>query len=142
MGLSEFQDLDGNFNRSLEASVGVFIDPNNTTSYTRSIEIKDWYSLHYLHTCEGYWKLTPDGSNYTATKANSTCRKQKGGYQFCLDGLVSPELNPSVQGIAPVGGCSSFSQDTLKWFVLWVIGVALSGLVCVLQPFMLGRRLH
>jgi hypothetical protein len=93
----------------------------NPPSLTQYLGVKDWYSMHYIRNCSGFFATS--GSNpslLTPRKINITCTSQSTGYTFILNDILRDGLNPSVQALADEIPESHY--DTRPYYSLWQVG--------------------
>jgi hypothetical protein len=91
----------------------------NPTVINRYLGLQDWYSIHYLSTCSGFFAANDEF--LTSTKINVTCVKQKSGYVYAISNILRDELHPSVADIADE--VTQASYYTAPWIALWYIGI-------------------
>lgn len=107
------------------------------SSLTQYLGIKDWYSIHYLRNCSGYFAPDVDNpSRLSATKTNIVCTHQHTGYHFNLNNIIQRQLKPGVQELA--GNIAANSYDTSPWVALWIMGIVFNGMVILLLPHTWG----
>ena len=115
LGLAEYSVS----NSALHATIASFLPVppllNTTASLTQYIGIKDWYSMHYLSICSGFF--APSTSN----KVNISCTHHMSGYTFNLQDTLRSELYPSVISLADDITPRTFY--TTPWIALWYIGL-------------------
>jgi hypothetical protein len=121
---------------ALNANISALLPPDltNVPSLTQYLGVKDWYSMHYLRTCSGFY--APSSSNpslLTSTQINRTCKRQSPGYSFSVHDALQQELDPSVKAFAEDVNTKSYS--TMPWVGLWYIGIIAAGVVILLLPF-------
>lgn len=108
----------------------------NPPSLTKYLGAKDWYSMHYLSICSGYFvPSVSDPSLLTSRKVNMTCNRQSSGYTFSLAKLLRNELKPSVKSLADQIGARAKSYDTAPWINLWYAGIVFAFLELLVLPF-------
>lgn len=92
---------------------------------TQYLGIADWYSVHYLSTCRGYFTVDTGTGLLTSTKTNVTCTDEAFGYVFSLKDTVASQLEASVKGLASdiPSGLPSF--DTRPPVALLLVGIIL-----------------
>jgi hypothetical protein len=120
LGLSDYYQS----NSSLQTNVTSLIPPSvtNPTSITQYLGIKDWYSIHYLSTCSGFFQPSSENVNLlTSKKIDVVCVKQKPGYVFSISDTLRHELDPSVAAIADE--VTQASYYTASWVALWLAGI-------------------
>ena len=135
LGMNEYHNpnasttaLNSNINSLLPAGV------TNPPSLTQYLGVKDWYAMHYLRTCSGFY--APSTSNptlLTSTKTNITCTKQHLGYSLSVYASLQGDLKPSVQGL--LQDIPAKSYNTAPWAALWIIGIMATIVLILLLPW-------
>jgi hypothetical protein len=108
---------------ALSENISSLLPPGvaNPPSLTQYLGVKDWYSMHYLRTCSGFFTASSSNpSLLTAKKIRITCTTQSAGYTFILNDLLRRELHSSVQALADTIAASKY--DTQPWYSLWQVG--------------------
>jgi len=121
LGLDEYKNSTP---PALSENIRSLVPPGvtNSPSLTKYLGIKDWYSMHYLRNCSGFFAVSiSHPSVLTAKKINITCTVQHAGYTFVLKDLLRQDLDPSIQALADVIPESSY--NTQPWFALWQVGL-------------------
>jgi hypothetical protein len=121
---------------ALRANISALLPPDltNIPSLTQYLGVKDWYSMHYLRTCSGFY--APSSSNpslLTSTQINRTCKHQSPGYSFSVHDVLQQELDLSVKAIAE--DVNTKSYNTMPWVGLWCIGIIDAGFLILLLPY-------
>jgi hypothetical protein len=113
------------------------IDPPSITAY---LGAKDWYTMHYLSICSGFWApSTSDPSLLTSTKIKVVCTRQTSGYTFNLSQILASELLPNVQGLLADVPITSYKTNI--WTNCWYTGIGNCVLACLCLPFAFsGKR--
>jgi len=99
--------------------------------------IADWYSVHYLTVCRGYWLADSSAPVLTATRTNYTCTYRGAGHSFSLLDTLRAELNPKVQGLIayvdamPVVGTTTACNALILGLILTVVNSLLLSLFCL-----------
>lgn len=109
---------------------------------TRYLGIADWYSLHYLATCQGYFGVDTSSGLLTSDKVNVTCVEQGLGYTFSLLDTVSPQLNPSVAGVTSDIPADLPPFETKPEAALLTLGIIWSGVEIALLVLTIRGILH
>ncbi|PMD34519.1 hypothetical protein L207DRAFT_496293 [Hyaloscypha variabilis F] len=108
---------------ALSENIGSLLPPGVTQppSLTQYLGVRDWYSMHYLRTCSGFFTASSSNpSLLTPKKINITCTSQGAGYAFILNELLRNGLNPSVQALADDIPGSRY--NTRPWYSMWQVG--------------------
>ena len=106
------------------------------SSLTQYLGVKDWYSMHYLRTCSGFFAVSSGSSSpslLTPKKINITCTTQGAGYTFILNDLLRKELNPSVQALA--NDIPELRCNTRPWYSVWQVGQVTGIIAAIAIPF-------
>lgn len=148
LGLNEYRHP----NSLLGPEVLALIPANsNISGYSPSITqylgIKDWYTIHYLSICSGFY--VPSESNpslLTTSSVNVTCTRQRSGYTFWIADILRAGLKPSVQSLVEIDHFTidTRSYNTAPWVNLWYAGIVFAFLEFFLLPFTFSgkRRLN
>lgn len=112
----------------------------NTTmlsnSSATSLGIHQWYSMHILNYCEGYW--APSAASPNSYKDIVYCAARTSMYDFNLTAILAQELAKGGSGVTlselnwPTSiqsGIDELGSEMDAAFVLYCIGIALSILV-------------
>jgi hypothetical protein len=129
--MSDYRNPSSELGKNIAALVPS--DVSNPPSITQYLGVKDWYSMHYLSVCEGYWAPDPTSTGLTSTKVNITCTSQSSGYSFSLVTHVQNELDPTVQRLADEVTATS-SYRTAPWVGFWYVGIVLAFVEILLLP--------
>lgn len=121
---------------ALSENISSLLPPGVThpASLTQYLGVKDWYSMHYLRNCSGFFAISSRNSSLlTSKKTNITCTTQAAGYTFILNDLLREELNPSVQALA--NDIPEARYNTRPWYSVWQVG-QVTGIMAVFAiPF-------
>lgn len=128
----------------MAANISALIPASVTTpvSITQYLGIADWYSIHYLATCQGYFTVDPTTDLLTSTKNNITCVVQDFGYTFSLLDTVSAELKPSVKGVISDIPSNFAKEETKLGAVFLTLGIILAGIEFVVLALTIRGVLH
>lgn len=130
LGLGEFHNVTSPLYTNITALIPS--DANNLTSITQYLGVYDWYSMHYLITCFGFFApSTVNPSLFTKLKVNSACARQTSGYTFKLHDVIEDQLLPSVRDLANSVSTAEYMTNT--WSSLWYAGIG----NCVLTAMVL-----
>jgi hypothetical protein len=132
LGLDDCHNSSSQLANNIKALVSP--DAVNQVSITQYLGVKDWYSMHYLSVCDGFWAPDPSGAGLTSTKINITCTAQSSGYSFSVATRVQNDLKLSVQELANAVTAKA-SYDTSPWVSLWYVGVVIAAVETLLLPF-------
>lgn len=108
---------------TLSENINTLLPPGliNPPSLTQYLGVKDWYSMHYLRICSGFFAVSSSNSSLLTTKKiNITCTSQPAGYTFNLNDLLRKGLNLGVQALADDIPESRF--DTEPYYAMWQVG--------------------
>jgi hypothetical protein len=130
---------------ALSENIGSLLPPGVThpPSLTQYLGVKDWYSMHYLRTCSGFFTVSSSNpSLLTPKKINITCTSQGAGYTFILNDLLRKGLNPSVQALADDIPGSRY--NTRLWYSMWQVGqvTGISALITIPYTWAGTRRVN
>ncbi|KAF7547555.1 hypothetical protein G7Z17_g7641 [Cylindrodendrum hubeiense] len=115
-----------------------------------AIGISEWYSLHVLNFCEGFF--TPNASNPSAGFNITSCTSPAPGQRFELSNILNAELEVGPFNITLVDfdwpddiqtGIEILNQVLLVLFILYALGSGLSGislLLCLVAFCVAGSR--
>jgi hypothetical protein len=121
LGLSDYLETNSTLNLNVTALVPPTVtDPASVSQY---LGIKDWYSIHYLSTCSGYWERNADGL-VNSKRVNITCVPQSSGYSYKISDVLRQGLHPSVLGIADE--VTQATEYTAPWIALLYVGLILA----------------
>lgn len=99
LGLSDYYQMNSTLNSNVTTLV--LSTEESPTVITKYLGIHDWYSVHYLSTCSGYFARSSEDENIlSSNKINITCVKKNSGYSYNIAEVLRSELHPSVIGIA------------------------------------------
>lgn len=134
LGLAEFHDSSSELGRNISALIPT--DADTSVSITQYLGAKDWYTVHYLSICSGFFAPSKsDPSILTRSTVNVTCVRQSSGYTFSLAGILRDGLKPSVQSLVEGIDASTKSYHTAPWINLWYAGMVFAFLEAALLPF-------
>ncbi|CZR66976.1 uncharacterized protein PAC_16875 [Phialocephala subalpina] len=123
LGISDYYQPNSTLHSNVTSLVPSSI--TNPTSITQYLGIKDWYSIHYLSTCSGFFRPDPKNDNLlTSQWTNVTCTKKNSGYVFTISDILRHELHTGVAAIADE--VMQTSYYTASWIALWYIGIVLA----------------
>ena len=131
--------MDVYYNSSITAlseNISSLLPPGIThpPSLTQYLGVKDWYSMHYVRTCSGFFAVSSSNpSLLTPKKINITCTTQSAGYAFILNDQLQKGFNPSVQVLANdiPGSC----YNTRPWYSMWQVGMVTGISTLITIPF-------
>jgi len=138
LGLADYYQSNSTLHTNITALVPSFVtNPNSITQY---LQIKDWYSIHYLSNCSGSFLRNSKNINLlTSIKTNIECTRRTSGYVFTLSDILRDQLDSSVVSLADE--ITQVSYYTAPWIALWSIGLITATLELFLLPLTwLGKR--
>jgi len=117
-------------------------DVTNPPSITKYLGVQDWYSMHYLSVCSGFFVPSKTDSLFlTSREVNVTCNRQSSGYTFSLSHILRDELKPSVKSLAAEFEMKAKSYNTAPWINLWYAGIVFAFQELFVLPFTFsGKR--
>ena len=121
---------------ALSENISSLLPPGVThpPSLTQYIGVKDWYSMHYVRSCSGFFAVSSSNpSLLTPKKINITCTTQSAGYTFILNDLLRKGLNPSVQVLAT--DIPESRYNTRPWYSMWQVGLVTGFSALIAIPF-------
>ncbi|KAE8448876.1 hypothetical protein EG329_008878 [Mollisiaceae sp. DMI_Dod_QoI] len=138
LGLSDYYQSSSTLHTNITALVPSSVIHLSTIA--QYLQIKDWYSIHYLSNCSGSFLQNSQNNNFlTSTKTNIECTHRTSGYVYTLSDVLREELNPSVVSLADE--ITQVSYYTAPWIALWYIGLITAVLEIFLLPLTwFGRR--
>jgi len=99
LGQADYHDLSSPLFHNISALVPSGI--SNPPSLTQYLGVKDWYTMHYLSNCSGFFAAsTTNPSLLTATKINVTCERRGSDYTFALGATLQQDINRSIRALA------------------------------------------
>lgn len=137
VGLPDFYNTSSKLHNNITALVPPSVA--NPPSITQYLGIHDWYSIHYLSNCSGFF--APSTSNpavLSSNKVNITCKRQISGYSYNPHEVVKSQIRQEVKGLA-----DNLDNDTYKtgvWISLWYSGIGNCVLVVFLLPWNFKRQ--
>jgi len=117
----------------------------NPPSITRYLGVKDWYAMHYLSICSGFFQpSTINPALLTSTRVNVSCTRQVSGYTFSLSSILKTQLQLSVQELAAEVAANVKDYNTSSWVSLWYTGITTCFATILILPFTFSgtRRLN
>lgn len=119
---------------ALSKNISSLLPPgiSNPPSLTQYLGVKDWYSMHYLRTCSGFFAVSSTSSPLTPKKINITCMNQPAGYTFILNDLLRKGLHPGVQALADEIPESRIVTE--PFYAMWQVGQVTGILALVSIP--------
>jgi len=137
LGLADYYQSNSILHTNITALVPSSV--TNPGSITQYLQIKDWYSIHYLSNCSGSFLPNSKNNLLTSIKINIECTRRTSGYVYTLSDVLREQLDPSVISLADV--ISQVSYYTAPWIALWYIGLITAILEMFLLPLTwLGKR--
>ncbi|KPM39179.1 hypothetical protein AK830_g7369 [Neonectria ditissima] len=115
-----------------------------------TLGIAEWYSIHIMDACEGYYK--PNATSPDAGLNVSDCTQSSPAKRFDLNKMLSQELDVGPFDLtlkdlnwpdAIDDAIDTLNGALLGMFILYVLGVGFSGLAmlaCMAAFFLAGRR--
>lgn len=140
LGLAEYHDPTSAVGRDISALIPSEV--MNPASITQYIGVKDWYSLHFLSVCSGFFApCDSDSSILTSSQVNVTCARQASGYIFSLVDILRAGLKPNVMSLADNIDAKTATCHTAPWVNLWYAGIVFIVFGIVVLPLTFsGRR--
>ena len=129
----------------LSENISSLLPPGVThlTSLTQYLGVKDWYSMHYVRICSGFFAVSNSNPFLLAPKKiNITCSTQSAGYTFILNDVLRKGLNRSVQVLA--NDIPGSRYNTRPWYSMWQVGqvTGISALITIPFTWAGTRRLN
>ena len=123
-----------NLTNSIESEINAALK-NGTDDIARVLNIHDFYSIHILDYCEGYY--TPNGLAKHAKENVSRCSNSKGFFNFNATQILQSELKSGIsladlkwpKEIEDGIKAAKIASDAM--FVLYCVGIAASGLALI-----------
>jgi len=129
--VKDYRNLSSPLFQNISALVGS--DTGHVPSITKSLGVKDWYEMHYLAVCSGFYGISTVSLplRLTNERFGVECERQAAGYTFSLRNILEQELEPSVKSLVEDVGQE---YETKTWIGLWATGIVFCFLAIVVLP--------
>jgi hypothetical protein len=133
LGEAEYKNLSSPLFQNISALVGS--DSGHVPSITRDLGVKDWYEMHYLAVCSGFYGISAVylPLRLTDERFDVECERQASGYTFSLRAILEDELGLSVRTLTN-GVASEDEIGTKTWIGLWITGIVFCVLGIAVLP--------